>query len=93
MPRQKGSDDGGDGLWFWTLCCDLLRTFFCGALATVIANSPENAGKRRKMQETQIGDKSSWDQSFGGAKNPAPFSGLLKLIVDQNWGATTPFPP
>ena len=24
----------------------------------------------------------------GGLKNPAPFSGLLKLIVDQNWGAT-----
>jgi hypothetical protein len=30
---------------------------------------------------------------LGGLKKPAHFSGLLKLIVDHNWGATAPFPP
>jgi len=43
--------DGGGDLWFYTLlCCDLLGTFFCGALA-VVANSPQNSRKRRKTPQ------------------------------------------
>ena len=30
---------------------------------------------------------------LGGGQKTAPFSGLLKLIVDHNWGAMAPFPP
>jgi hypothetical protein len=68
---------------------------------------PENAGKRRKMPQNatksqksqktpqilQVGDKSLRDQIFGGAKKPTPFAGLLKLIVDHNWGGQGPLPP
>jgi hypothetical protein len=32
------------------LCCDLLQTFICGALA-VVANLPENTGKHRKTPQ------------------------------------------
>ena len=53
--------------------------------------TPQNAAKRCKYHELAIrlrGTKYLW-----GPKNPAPFSGQLKLIVDHNWGATAPFPP
>jgi len=47
--------------------------------------------KRRKYRALAISLRAT--KYFVGLKNPAPFSGLLKLIVDQNWGATAPFPP
>ena len=53
--------------------------------------TPENAGKRRKYCELAISLRGS--KYLGRLKKPAPFSGLLKLIVDHNWGATAPFPP
>jgi hypothetical protein len=40
-------------------------------------------------QISQIGDKSLFDQIFGGAKIPPPFR-VLKLIVDQNLGGHSP---
>ena len=61
------------------------------------SKTPQNNAKQRKMlqnaakyRELALGLR---DQIFVGLKNPAPFSGLLKLIMHHNWGATAPFPP
>ncbi len=53
--------------------------------------TPQNAAKRRKYCELAISLRGT--KYLGGLKKPAPFSGLLKLIVDHNWGAAAPFPP
>ena len=63
--------------------------------------TPENAAKRRKTLQNAAKRRKYHGlvislfgtKYLGGLENPAPFSGLLKLIVDQNWGATDPFPP
>ena len=71
-------------------CCKWLLN----CLAIKRYKTPQNATTRHKMpQISQIGNKSLRDQIFGGAKNPTPFSGLLKLILYQNWGPRPPFPP
>ncbi len=73
------------------------RAHSCCQFAAKHRKTPQNTAKRRKMlqnaakyRELALGLR---DQIFGGLKNPAPFSGLLKLIMHHNWGATAPFPP
>ena len=59
--------------------------------ATKRRKTPQNAPKRHKYRELGISLRRT--KYLGGLKIPAPFSGLLKLIMDQNWGAPAPFPP
>ena len=59
--------------------------------------TPQNAATRRKTPQNatiycKLAISLRGPKYLGGLKNPAPFSGLLKLIVDHNWGATAPFP-
>ena len=62
--------------------------------ATKRHKKPKKAKKSKKTpQILRVGDKSLRDQIFGGAKKPTPFAGLLKLIVDHNWGGQGPLPP
>jgi hypothetical protein len=54
--------------------------------------TPENAAKRRKTPQNatkywELAISHRRTKYLGGLKNPAPFSGLLKLIVNHNWGA------
>ena len=53
--------------------------------------APQNIAKHHKYCELAI--SLCGTKYLGGLKKPAHFSGLLKLIVDHNWGATAPFPP
>jgi hypothetical protein len=59
--------------------------------------TPQNAAKRRKTLQNAA-NLANWGclcgtKYLGGLKNPVPFSGLLKLIVDTIGGPRPPFPP
>ena len=63
----------------------------CPRLLPVCHKTPQNTAKCRKYCKLAI--SLCGTKYLGGLKNPTPFSGLLKLIMDHNWGATVPFPP
>jgi hypothetical protein len=78
--------DFGDLRLLAVICCNL-RQF-----ASNCYNLRGFAGVCGNLQWT--GNKfSSWYQIFGGAQTPHPHFRLIENNRDQNWGATTPFPP
>jgi len=77
------AQQSSDHLWRFVAFCGVLQRLRCIRHFAAFSSVFRRVGNKFPLL----------DQIFGGAQTPTPFSGRLKIIQDQNWGALAPFPP